>query len=475
MRIRIIFLVIFWLVTATAYSQITVHESGKYLVETKSGKPFFWLGDTAWELFHRLTREEAITYLDTRQAQGFNLIQIVALAEMDGLRVPNRHGDVPFVALNPLDWAVTAGNDPHNEEEYDYWDHVDFIIKEAAKRNLYVGLLPTWGDKVARLWGAGPQVFNESNAYGYSKKLAERYEGQWNVLWILGGDRPPAYDRKGKFHDDRAIWRAMARGIEDVWGKSAFITYHPGGTMRSSSAWFHDEDWLDMNAIQSGHGGRQYEIWDTIRNDIALHPRKPTMDMEPCYEDHGVNPWDGKWTAEGRGYFEAYDVRARMYRGVFAGGCGTTYGHHHIWQFADSALYEPVHVAGRYGHWRDALQADGANHIRYLKDVVMDRRDMDRTVDQDLVVSNRGTDYRDLVIATRNTARTWAMVYLPNPEPITIDLSRLGAKSKKVSWFNPVTGKYTTSAKRYRGSQGTFVPPNTDQRDWVLVIETKGP
>src|SRR5690606_15175523 len=115
--------------------------------------------------------------------------------------------------------------------------------------------------KVAYMWGAGPQVFNASNAFGYAKKLAERYSGQWNVLWILGGDRPPTYEREGKFHDDRPIWRAMARGIEDVWGEAAFITYHPGGTMRSSSAWFHDEDWLDMNAIQSGHGSRQYEIW----------------------------------------------------------------------------------------------------------------------------------------------------------------------------------------------------------------------
>jgi hypothetical protein len=45
---------------------------------------FFWLGDTAWELFHRLTREEAERYLENRRAKRFTVIQAVALAELDG-------------------------------------------------------------------------------------------------------------------------------------------------------------------------------------------------------------------------------------------------------------------------------------------------------------------------------------------------------------------------------------------------------
>ena len=37
---------------------LKVHPGGRFL-ETEDGAPFFWLGDTAWELFHALTREEA--------------------------------------------------------------------------------------------------------------------------------------------------------------------------------------------------------------------------------------------------------------------------------------------------------------------------------------------------------------------------------------------------------------------------------
>ena len=165
------------LLISHVYAQIGVDPTGSYLVTKKDGKPFFMLADTGWELFHRLTREEAVHYLETREKQQFNVIMAVALAEINGLRAPNMYGSLPFKDLETLEWAVTPGNDPAIPGEYDYWDHVDFIVEEAAKRGMYIGLLPTWGDKVAYLWGEGPMVFynHPEAAYAYAKRLAERY------------------------------------------------------------------------------------------------------------------------------------------------------------------------------------------------------------------------------------------------------------------------------------------------------------
>ena len=39
-------------------SMLKVSENRRFLVGV-DGSPFFYLGDTAWELFHRLNREEA--------------------------------------------------------------------------------------------------------------------------------------------------------------------------------------------------------------------------------------------------------------------------------------------------------------------------------------------------------------------------------------------------------------------------------
>ena len=60
--------------------------ANKHYLITADGRPFFWLGDTGWELFHKLNKEEAIAYFKKRSEQGFNVIQAVALAELDGLQ-----------------------------------------------------------------------------------------------------------------------------------------------------------------------------------------------------------------------------------------------------------------------------------------------------------------------------------------------------------------------------------------------------
>jgi hypothetical protein len=454
------------------FSQIKVSDNQKFL-STKDGKPFFWLGDTDWELFHRMTREEAEEFINIRSEQGFNVLQAVALAEFEGIRQPNRYGDFPLNNEDPTQLLVTPGNNPDNAYEYDYWDHVDFIIKKAAEKGMYIGLLPTWGDKVAHMWGDGPIIFNEKNAEIYSSILAKRYTGQWNIIWILGGDRPITYkwkiDGADKTFDDHAIWRAMAKGIEDVLGKEAFITYHPSGGEFRTSNYIHNEAWLDMNAFQSGHGSRESDPWRWVREDLATKPQKPTLDMEPCYEDHPVNPWDGKWTRQ-RGYFTAYDVRARIYRGVFAGACGVTYGHHQIWQFLNAELYPPVNPGDTIIGWEKAARAEGAAQMQHLKKLMLSRPYFTRMTDQSMIKSALGTTYIDIVYATRDENKSYAMIYLPQNKPVKIDLAKVSGRTKNVWWYDVRTGKSISSKSVSGNGVHSFTPPK-EGKDWVLVID----
>ena len=167
--------------------------SRRYLV-TEKGEPFFYLGDTAWELFHRLTREEAEFYLKDRAAKGFTVIQAVVLAEFDGLNTPNAEGHKPL-----------HNNDPTQPNEA-YFDLVDWVVNKAEELGLYIGMLPTWGDKVNKKWGVGPEIFTPENAKVYSEFLGRRYRGK-PIIWVLGGDRPIESERHLQ------IWRAMAEGL----------------------------------------------------------------------------------------------------------------------------------------------------------------------------------------------------------------------------------------------------------------------
>src|SRR4030042_4970635 len=59
-----------------SHGPLKVSENKRFIVH-QDGTPFFYLGDTAWELFHRLGREEAEKYLEIRRKQGFTVIQAV--------------------------------------------------------------------------------------------------------------------------------------------------------------------------------------------------------------------------------------------------------------------------------------------------------------------------------------------------------------------------------------------------------------
>jgi hypothetical protein len=90
--------------------------------------------------------------LEKRTEQGFTLIQAVALAEFEGIRQPNAYGD-----------AALVGEDPAVPNEA-YFRHVDWIVEKANGLGLVVGLSPTWGDKVGKTHGDGPQIFTRENA-----------------------------------------------------------------------------------------------------------------------------------------------------------------------------------------------------------------------------------------------------------------------------------------------------------------------
>ena len=110
--------------TGLTAPRLKVTDNHRYL-QYEDGKPFFYLGDTAWELFHRLNREEATLYLTNRANKGFTVIQAVVLPQLGGA---NAYGDAPLV-----------NGDPTKPNEA-YFHHVDFIVNKAEELGLTEGL-----------------------------------------------------------------------------------------------------------------------------------------------------------------------------------------------------------------------------------------------------------------------------------------------------------------------------------------------
>jgi hypothetical protein len=443
---------------------VRVHSGGHFL-ETEDGRPFFWLGDTAWELIDHTTREECSYYLHTRALQGFTVIQTVVLGEFQGITQPSALGEKPFL-----------DDDPTRPNEK-YFDRVREIVDEAASDGLYVALVPTWGDKLTAPWGDGPRLFRLDNlpvAHDYARYLAQKMKGRNNILWILGGDRPPRLTFPSKAaqaagfpanQDWTPIWREMARGLTDGLGKKPLILYHPQGGA-DSSQYLHNEPWLSVNGMQSGHGsGHDVPVWEWIARDYAMKPAKPALDLEPNYEDHPYNPWP-RWDPA-TGYYRDLDVRKQVYRSVFAGGCGVTYGHHAIWGFVGKR--NPV-INHADRDWINALQRPAGRQMKFLRELMESRPYFSRIRDESLVADDPGKGALHIE-ATRDTDGSYALVYFPlNDLTTKLDLTKMRTKRLRAWWYDPRTGVGTLIGMLDAGPEVEFRSPPYGP-DWVLALE----
>jgi hypothetical protein len=431
--------------------------SNKRFFQTKDGKPFFWLGDTGWLLFSKTSREDAVEYLKIRKEQGFNVVQVMVLHE---IFEKNVYGDLALQNKDVSKPLTTPGTDYRDANAYDYWDHVDFIIDEAAKRGIYMGLVPVWGSIVKSGHVTVPQ------AEAYAKFLALRYRNKSNIIWLNGGDL--------KGTDSINVWNMIGKTIRQN-DPNHLQTFHPRGR-NSSSEWFHNASWLDFNMFQSGHRNYSQDTssneqlhygednWRYIEADYAMKPIKPTLDGEPSYENipHGLHDYSlPRWTAA--------DVRRYGYWEVFAGGAGYTYGENAVMQF-----HHPGDADSNYGVkqlWKKAIHSQGATQMKYLKQLMLSYSYFDRVPDQSLVINN-GERY-ERVAATRG--KDYALLYTYTGRKIQVQMGKIPGSMVKASWFDPRTGKYTDAGKHENKGIKEFDPPGEEGNgnDWVLVLKNK--
>jgi hypothetical protein len=426
-----------------SHGPLQVSDNRRFL-QHADGTPFFYLADTAWELFHRLNLADAKRYYDDRSRRGFNVIQACLLAELDGLHTPNRLGHLPLV-----------DDDPCRPNEA-YFQHADALLRLAEERGLYIAMLPTWGDKVGpRLhFGFGPVIFTPENAYTYGLFLGKRYRDFDNIIWVIGGDRNPC--------DHLDVWRALAAGVRQGDENRHLMTFHPAG-MQSSGSDVHDEPWLDFNMIQSGHHLRDGDNYHMVERDYRRQPSKPVIDAEPRYEDlpinlHPENDW-----------FSAYDVRQAAYWAVFAGACGHTYGCHPIWQMHMPGWIEPSGFTQRY--WYDALDMPAARQMIQLRRLIESRPYFERVPDQSVIagLAGKGGEHAR---ACRAADGRYLFVYLPTGKPVSIDTRSMSGDCMAAWWYNPTNGEARRQGIYQRKPLIEFIPPSTGRDcDWVLVLD----
>ena len=420
--------------------RLKVSPNGRYFVD-QNGKPFFYLGDTCWLLFQRLDHTEVDEYLKDRAAKGFTVIQAYVIRGLDR-RHPDGNssllGESPFIDRDP-----TKPNEG-------YFKNMDYIINRANELGLVMGLV------TAKSWHVNKtpeHVFNEKNAYTFGRFLGERYKNS-AVMWYPGGDSVP-----GK---DDMVWVAMAKGLRDGCGGSQLISYHGSG-QTSSSTWYHKADWLDFNSIQSGHTFAS-DSYPFVTNDFSLSPAKPTVDMEPAYENHP--------TGAGKPRVDAHKVRTQAYTAMLAGAAGHAYGSLDLFWFFKTG--DGPFPKDGFQDWRTALRYPGAGQMGVMRRLFEKRAWYRLKPDQSVLASQPGGGpYR--CVAARAEDGQFVIVYLPEGKPVRIHMDKVSGKSVTAQWFDPREGTWLSIGDFANTGVREFTAPARGVKDdWLLVLDANG-
>ena len=447
---------------------LKVSDNQRFLV-TADGKPFMWLGCTAW-LLHKLDRGQTELYLENRRQLGFNVIQTSVLHY---LNVKNAYGHKAVAdgdASRPL---LTAGSNPADSAQYDYWDHLDYAVDLAASKGMYVGIVPVWGTNVK------DGKVSRAQAAAYAQFLAERYADRSNVVWLNGGDIVGT--------DSMETWNIIGSTLRRC-APNHLITFHPFGRSRSAQ-WFHSALWLDFNMVQSGHrtyeqdaNGIGQDVWRHIAADYSLLPVKPTLDGEPSYEEipHGLHDWHMEkykhlrpksyTKSMAQPLWKAADIRRYAYWSVLAGGFGFTYGHTSIMQM----LLPTDKIPGAYNAtttWVEALNAEGGTQMQHLKNLMLSRPFLERIPDNSLA-ANQGERYSHIQAAR---GEDYAFLYTYRGGEVRVNMGKIKGSAVCAAWFNPRNGELMFIDTVKNEGVATFttpVPEPNDGNDWVLILDS---
>ncbi len=395
--------------------RLKVSDNHRYLIH-ENGTPFFWLGNTAWLISERLTRDDVEFYLTKEREAGYNVEQIQVLNAIPTFNIYGMQANDESFDMQKFS----------RKDQYGYWEHLDYIVDFAASQGIYIAMDCIWGSQINKM--------TTEKAAKYGKFLGERYKNKPNIIWMIGGD---ILGDKGT-----ASWDALARAIRKA-DPNHVMTFHPRGRT-TSARWFADREWMDFHMFQSGHrrygqrnGDGDYTIKDNTEEDnwryVDLtwngNPQKPVIDGEPSYEDipQGLHDFTApRWMD--------YDVRRYAYWAVFAGCFGHTYGHNSIMQFIKPGLLASF---GAEKPWWDAMKDPGYNQMKYLKWLILAFPFEERIADQSVIAGQNGERY-DRNIATRGN--DYLLVYNYSGKPMQLDLSKISGAKKNVWVMNPSDG-----------------------------------
>lgn len=407
------------------------------------GRPFFWLGDTAWNGPLRARQRDWARYLQARRQQGFTVIQFVS-TPWRGCG-PEQAGGPAYTGTEQI--AIVPA----------FFQRLDSRVTAINAHGLVAAPVLLWA---IGLSDPG-QALTEPDATRLARYLVARW-GAHQVAWLLAGD--------GRYQGERAArWRRIGRAVfADRHDRP--VTMHPGGQQWVGEE-FRAEPWYDFIGYQSGHGSSpdhlNWLVTGPPATDWDTPPHLPIVNLEPNYEAHPSYHIDR--------HFTDHEVRRAAYWSLLvAPPAGVTFGHNAIWVWSEDEEVPEGHPRlGAVGAWHGGLETPGVWSMAILR----------RFFEQlpapwwrlrpapDLLAAQPGDrDPARFIAAARTPGGELAVVYLPVGGDVELRVPQRPTQAA-VRWFDPRSGVWAGTAAVTPGVHRLVAP---GAGDWLLCLEAAG-
>ena len=415
-------------------------------------------GDSPWELFTTLTTSDMALYLRDRSARGFNSVLVEAIDNIwnaNGTGA-NANGDMPFTTKQgggSYTNSTTQSPDFSTPNE-PYWKQVDAGMALCQAYGFHVLFYPIWiGNPISDPSGEG--YYNALNAQSagirqaYGAFVGARYKPYKNLIWVVGGDNNPA---------TTAVVSDVVAGIQSVDTSHLFSC----DLLDGDSPLTNTMGWTPAETC----------VRDGVNNIYCDQLRSHPWTFAQCkteYQrvDFPTVPYfqkEGAYEGDGDTGSVAQHWRSQTWQSLLGGGCGWHFGNSTIWKFG----------AG----WQGQLGIRGTLDTQQANTFTARRR-------WDLLVPDWGNTFltnggsytnANFASAARASDGTWAAIYVPTNESLTVDLSGFTTSSIIVQWFDPTTSALSTATGSPFSNSGTHTfsaTPGTNAQgdaDWVLLF-----
>lgn len=411
------------------HGDIRVSTDKRYLVHA-DGTPFLWIGDTGWNATYNSTIEEWKTYVDTRSAQRFSVIQV----SPRGVGNRNTASAKPTVAFRP-----DGTNDPG------FWKDLEDKIHYANEKGILImltGVGNAWRDTMEE---------NPSN-----QRFESYLAGRMASLIVIFS---PSFDQLFADELDKVATELQK------W-TTHIVTQHPG-TNHDANLTFRNTTAVDFSGLQSGHhGGDLTKAYAAARQwtlDLwGGAPVKPVILLEAMYDAYGHNNsknWREKdsrkpgwiaWMSGARGFtYGAGDIPPKV-----PGGHGA------VWMFnKDSSTYD---------FWQKSVQWESAWQITSMRVFIESVPWWQLNPTPELIRNQAMSDTLHMS-ATATHDLNLIIVYMPDNPRVILDMT-LYIGTFNATWFDPRSGRYIQAVRINGGDPNEVFERPEGWDDAVLKI-----